>query len=337
MVRGVRYLDRTVEPYIPMGKEMNSKWEYVVIGVLGILVISLIGGVLTNNIPLTNNTTSSNQSGVIPSEPKSPTNIAFPSDFTLRVQPSSTNGSMPIYQKTTQKISVTDIKNLAAKFGYSGEISVSSSPTGEIVYSSSRIYANDRDYLSWDSLNVDKIQNPKLLPNDIEAGKIADTFIKTHGLVYPGAVQKSISHTQGSSCDTKTNICTVESEKIGVYYNHIIDGYIFLPDFMSVDVGENGNVLRFVARWNSYQKTNNVTIISPSEAIQILQKEGIHLDNLDIISGKATITTLNLVYGYADPNVWTDTVVPLYYFKGEVQGTNGIIGWDQYVPAMKTP
>lgn len=315
---------------------MKIQGKYIIIGVLCILVITIVSGILISLFPQTNNASLSNQSLINPPETKGSSYTALPSDYSLLVKTSSMNGSMPIYQKITKKRSEMDVRDLVAKLGYNGDISTDSSPSGEIIYSSSRIYANDRDYMSWDSENVDQIQNPKLLPNDIEVGTIADTFIKTHDLVYPGAARTSISHAQGTSCDTKTNICTVESEKSSVYYNHIIDGYKFLPDFMSVDIGENGDVLRFVTRWNTYQKTKNVTIISPSEAIQVLQKQGIHLDSSDVTSGTASITSLNIVYGYADPNVWTDSVVPLYYFKGEIQGTNGTIGWNQYVPAMKT-
>jgi hypothetical protein len=316
---------------------MKIERKHVVFGILGVLVILMISGILITQIPRINNVSLSNQSIANPPESKGPSNIAFPSNFNSMVQLPSTTSSMPIYQKTTKNRSETDVRDLAAKFGVTGELSVESvsSSRGTITYVIYPFTADNKDFMVWISGN-EKDQDPKLLPTDSEAGTIADNFIKSHGY-YPGANRQSIVHSPATSCDTQTNNCRVESEFIDVTYDHIFEGYEFLPDFMYVDVGENGNVIRFVSRWNSYEKVKNVTIISPSEAIQVLQKQGIPLTTSDVTSGKATITTLNLVYDYADPHVWTDTVVPFYYFKGEIQGTNGVIGWDQYVPAMKTP
>jgi hypothetical protein len=320
---------------------MKINSDYVSSGILVLLVISIICGILITHISLVNNAPLSNNSSINSPESKGPAAITFPSDFTLFVQSPPTISSMPSYHKNTKNRSETDVRDLAAKFGVVGELSSEPVPDskGEITYDISQLpahfSANNKDFMTW-NLEDEKDQDPKLVPTDSDAGMIADVFIASHG-TYPGNVRVSIGHTQAESCDTTITPepCKVVSERTDVFYYHIVDGYVFLPDWMSVEMGEHGHIIGFVSRWNSYEKTDNVKIIPPSEAVKILQKSGVQFDQRDVVMGKVTINSFKIVYGYADPMVWTDRVVPLYHFKGEFKGTNGTSSWEQYILALK--
>lgn len=304
----------------------------LLMGAVTVIIISLCAGILLlglydSNLPK-HQTPVQNYSNPIQ---KGYENNYISQKYHLATSFPQAAGTYPMYNITTPLRSKEDSQKIAEKFGLNCEPMSFDQETfkddekGVTIDNSSLImYINLKE--------SGRGHLPDLLPPESKADSIAREFLKSHNIEFPGAALHSITHEPDYSCNTTTGECIVKGDKLNVYYVHRIDGHRFLPDRLYFIMGERGVIINLVSRWNTYEPSGEVTVISPDEAFERLQKAGIVLTvgDSDHITEPVPITKFELAYTYPDPYEVSDTVVPVYYFAGEGEG----IAWYQIIPAI---
>lgn len=258
-------------------------------------------------------------------------NSYFPQKYHIAASFPLATGTYPLYTITTPIRTKEDSQKIAEKFGlyceplpFDQNIYKDDEKTVTIDNSSLILYTNNKE--------SERGHQPDLLPTEKDADYLAKEFLKTHHIEFPGAALYSITHEPGYGCNTTTGDCILEEDRLNIYYVHRIDGHRFLPDRLYFIMGEQGVIINLVSRWNIYEPSGEVAIISPNEAFERLQKAGIVMTvgDKDSIKEPVPITIFELAYTYPDPYEVSDTVVPVYYFAGEGEG----IAWYQIIPAI---
>jgi len=328
---------------------MKIKIIIVFIGIIGVLIFGVGLGLILGFQSPVKTQSSANASGFTPVGIEGTDVTGNLQQYLLYSTGPSNVTSLPIYTVVTKNLSEDGIRLLAQKLGVKGPIRVSQvgdetnydistqdTSSGSSYGFSFRNPSNKRvGFLSWDNFTEEYLNHdPTLLPADKEADKIAHNFLKSHNLDFPGAVVGSIDHEPSTVYWPLNNTTEIISDDILVSYSHVIDGYEVPGDRLNIRIGENGNIISLVANWNSFVKSGNVPVITPQEALQKLQGQKIILENADTVTGPASINSFKIIYHYPDPNVPSGTIVPYYYFQGDIQGTKyNRVNWYQLVPA----
>ena len=296
--------------------------------VAGLYVLSANGVTEPNMLPGVENVTRISVAGIYDGS-LLPAEVISETEYPLVPE------KMLVY-RVDRNVSEDDIRNFAAQLGIHGEMyresimvsmgegdyAVSGFPSSAFMEYSCRVPEP-----GYDPQYIDTH-----LPSDEEALKISDEFLDQHSIRPEGAVFYSTSHNIGHFISGEIQV--KNSESINVWYKHWIDGYMILTDKLHVVIDVNGEVRKIVQEWPVYEPYQEFSIIGPEEAFGFLKETGVIIRDEMKNPEKATVTNVSLVYIDQTNTEDFDYLIPVYYFKGIVQGDSKSAEFYQYIPAI---
>ncbi|MEI7434932.1 MAG: hypothetical protein WCJ93_11840 [Methanomicrobiales archaeon] len=163
-------------------------------------------------------------------------------------------------------------------------------------------YSNSTRYL-----DVNPLDSPEFVPDDDQARRIGEDYLKNTGLLPDDAIFNQIGHGGGES--HIGNITTV-SKTVVISYMRKINGTI-VNDRMSVMVGGGGDILRVSSHWPKVESYKEIPLISPEEAFKELQR--------NVSYGNVTNISLEYYSGTRDTQL--SYILPVYVFRGMGPGS----------------
>jgi hypothetical protein len=238
--------------------------------------------------------------------------------------------------RVDRNISEDVIRKFASQLGVNGEIHRGRMivSIGEGDYSVSGVPTSA--FMEYSTIVPEPGYDPQYinthLPSDDEAVKISDEFLDQHNIRPEGAVFYSTSHNIGHFISGEIQV--KNSESINVWYKRWIDGCMILTDKLHVVVGVNGEVRKMIREWPAYEPYQEFSTIGPEEAFGFLKKTGVVIRDEMKNPEKAIVTNVSLVYIDQTNTEDFDYLIPVYYFKGTVQGDSKSAEFYQYIPAI---
>ncbi len=245
--------------------------------------------------------------------------------------------TMMVYKVVYENITESDFKELAEKLGFSNAIKKGFNdyytyghgkglnidiPTGKIFY------------FTTEGSNHD----PRYLPGNEEAVRVADAFLESHGIRPDGAVVSKFGYNGGSGTLPNGTVIPIDKTVI-VGYRHVVNNYSMLDNRMTVEIGGNPDgsrdVIEIFLHWNTFEPYKEYPVISPQEAARLINTTPI-MTGLDGNPVKATVN--NITFGYvsdydsAKPPL--PYALPVYYMKGTVDSADDTKPFAQYIPAV---
>lgn len=188
-----------------------------------------------------------------------------------------------------------------------------------------------------ENVNTD---NPKNLPSDEDAVKIATAFLKEKGLLpdsmAPGyATRHQVSILYPNGTETKRDAY------VEVYFKH--DDMSNIPvegAGIEITLGENGLVSEFYSRVRHYQPYKELAIKTPEEAFTELTERGVYQDvKTPMTPDRVSIDNVYLAFHGRACAYEEEYLQPVYIFtgisEGKYSGGEAVIEpVKEYIPAL---
>ncbi len=158
-------------------------------------------------------------------------------------------------------------------------------------------YVNSTRYF-----DVNPLDSPEFVPDDDQARRIGEEYLKNTGLLPDDALFNQIWHGGGES--HVGNITTI-SKTVVISYMRKLNGTI-VNDRMSVMVGGGGDILRVSGHWPKIEPYKEIPLITPEEAFKELQKNVTY----------GNVTNISLEYYSGALFKKSDYILPVYVFRG---------------------
>ena len=178
----------------------------------------------------------------------------------------------------------------------------------------------------------DVLDPPAKLPSDEDAVKIATQFLKERDLLPAGAYFGGTEREYATGTDKNGNQIR-HNGVIVVWFGRMLNNLKVQNTQLSVEIGGNGDVIRYYANWRNYTPSREYPLTSPDVAFGELKKEGI-ATGLEQ-PGSVSIDSVYLAYKTKASAYDEEYLEPVWVFKGQATSkdlkNNPVTG---YVPAL---
>lgn len=230
-----------------------------------------------------------------------------------------------VYKVKSPEVTAEKVIALADTLGLSGSISEHDYPGSSefivrdnslelrVVKASGRI-----SYMDLSRAHGD-INNPPNLPPDEDAINSAEKFLRDKGLMPEDAGFSEVvtDFTELLTKDPDTGMVSIKKiamNKQVRFSRKMINGFpvIGKSSKLKVHIGDNGDVVGFYKYWREYEPFKLAVILSPSQALKILEeRSGVHVT----LTERVTVKEMYLAYytlGAADVQEYLQ---PVYVFE----------------------
>jgi hypothetical protein len=176
------------------------------------------------------------------------------------------------------------------------------------------------------------LDSPDKLPSDEEAARIATQFLKEKNLYPEGAFLRTIEREYERSTD-KNGDEILHSGRIVIRFGRTLNNLKIEGSQLDLEIGGNGDVIRYMANWREYLPTKEYPLQSPEIAFEELKQEGIRteMDKPDPI----LINNVSLAYRTKAGAYKEEYLEPIWIFSGVVSADNTTPeSVSKYIPAL---
>lgn len=241
-----------------------------------------------------------------------------------------------VYKTIQPDVSKSRVEEYASKFNMKGVFrdgdSTMSLQSDDLIYSveMGKASGNVR-YVVSDRPNND-LDSPDKLPSDEEAIKIATEFLKDRDLYPDGIFFKKTEREYVMIADKAGNEIPTHGS-IVVWFGRTLNNLEVKGTQLYVEIGGNGDVIRYLANWREYEPAKEYALKSPDAAFEMLKQKG-------IATGKAqpdtiSINTVTLAYSTTGGAFTEEYLEPVWVLQGNTMIDGKPVDTvTEYIPAL---
>ncbi|HOB43803.1 MAG TPA: calcium-dependent protein kinase [Bacillota bacterium] len=248
--------------------------------------------------------------------------------FSLAAEFPEVQGSYTLYRVVPVTVTEEQVREVAERFGLSGEPKAVSEVTGEfLLVDASKepeehmsVYAHSGGvaYHILDKEFPTEVTEQPDLPSDAEAEKIALAFLEKTGMKSPDArvVKTEVNQKQevweAGATEPKVSYDITKAVRFG----RLLDGLPVYGDEFAAILGDGGEVVGLVKTWREVTPDGNVSLRSPEEAYEDLRAARTVRPHTGQEYDRITIEHIAIGYWMEPRGFVQDLVRPVYAFSG---------------------
>jgi hypothetical protein len=249
--------------------------------------------------------------------------------YSLAAEFPEVQGSYTLYRVVPVTVTKEQVREIAERFGLSGEPKAVSEVTGEfLLVDTSKepeehmsVYAHSGAvaYHILDKEFPTEVTEQPDLPSDAEAEKVALAFLEKTGMWSPDAqvVKTEVNQKQeiweAGATEPKVSYDVTKAVRFG----RSLDGLpVYGDDEFAAILGDGGEVVGLVKTWREVELDGNVSLRSPEEAYEDLRAARTVRPHTGQEYDQITIENITIGYWMEPRGFVQDQVRPVYAFSG---------------------
>jgi hypothetical protein len=177
-----------------------------------------------------------------------------------------------------------------------------------------------------------ELDAPDKLPSDEEAERIATQFLKERDL-FPDRAYLIKTDREYTTFTDKNGNQIRSNGAIVVWFGRMLNNLNVQSTQFYVEIGGNGDVIRYYANWRNYTPYEEYSVITPEIAFSKLKNEGM-ATGMDQ-PGSISIDTVYLAYKTKAAAYDEEYLEPVWVFKGQAMDKDSKVNFvTGYIPAL---